>query len=393
METAMKKLSMWTLAAREGSRGRASSCSKRVSMEVVMMQLVVLALLCFVSPAHAAEQSWDALVAAAKREGKVVVTGPPDPQVRQTLPAAFKARYGITVEYLGVRTSDIAAKLRAERSAGLYTVDVVLGGIQTMATIFHREKVLDPIKPVLIMPEVVDASKWKSGKLPFVDPEQQYVLRLWNSVTPSFYINTQVVKPGDLRSARDLLDPKWRGKISAEDATLPGSGSAQAARYHLQLGEEFVKKLYIDQKPVISRERRQLTDWLIRGTYPIALNADEDEVERLRKEGMPVTAVFSLPDLPGATNTGEGQVGMFKNAPNPNAAKLFINWIASKEGLDVYARARGRSPTRNDIDERSFLPEASIPRPGVKYFDTSDWELTVTTKEKIRARMKELLGR
>jgi len=358
-----------------------------------MMKLSAWVLMCSVSLAQAAGPSWDQLVAAAKREGKVVVTGPPDPQVRQELPAAFKARYGITVEYLGARTSDIAARLRAERSAGLYTIDVALSGIQTMATIYHREKVLDPIKSVLIMPEVVDVSKWKDGKLPFVDPERQYVLRVFNSVTPQFYINTREVKTGDLRTARDLLDPKWRGKISAEDPNSPGSGSAQAARYYLQLGEEFVKKLYVDQKPVISRERRQLTDWLVRGTYPIALNADEDEVERLRKEGMPVAAVHSLPDFSGATNTGEGQIGMFKNAPHPNAAKLFINWIASKEGLGIYARARGRAPTRNDIDERSFLPEVSIPRPGVKYFDTADWELTVTTREKISARMKELLGR
>lgn len=362
-------------------------------MQVSMLLPMWLVTLWLASAAQAAEPSWDALTAAARREGKVVVTGPPDPQVRQVLPAAFKARYGVTVEYLGVRTNEIAARLRAERSAGVYTVDVVLGGIQSMATIFHRENMLEPIKPVLVMPEVADASKWKEGRLPFVDPERQYVLRVFNSVTPSFYVNTRQVKPGDLRSARDLLDPKWRGKISAEDATLPGSGSAQAARYYLQLSEEFVKKLYVDQKPVISRERRQLTDWLARGTYPIALNADEDEVERLRKEGLPVAAIYSLPDLPGATNTGEGQIGMFKNAPNPNAARLFVNWIASKEGLDLFARARGRAPTRNDLDERSFLPEASIPRPGVKYFDTSDWELTVTTKEQIRARMKQLLGR
>ncbi|MDB5729382.1 MAG: hypothetical protein JWQ00_2587 [Noviherbaspirillum sp.] len=340
-----------------------------------------------------AQKQWEETIAAAKKEGKVVVTGPPDPQVRQMVPAAFKARYGINVEYLGIRTSDIASRLRSERSAGMYTIDVVLGGIQTMATGFYREKTLEPLKPLLIMPEVVDASKWKAGKLPFVDPEQQYILRLFSSVTPSFYINTDVVKPGEISKASDLLDPKWRGKISAEDATLSGSGSAQAARYYLQLGEDFVKKLYIDQKPVISRERRQLTDWLVRGTYPIALNADEDEVERLRQEGMPVAAVYALPDLPGGTNTGEGQLGVFKNAPNPNAAKLFANWIASKEGLETYARARGRSPTRNDTAERSFLPAASIPRPGETYFDTADWELTVTKKEKIRARMKELLGR
>ena len=67
-----------------------------------------------------------------------------------------------------------------------------------------------------------------------------------------------------------------------------------------------------------------------------------------------------------------------------------MNWIASKEGSEVFNAAMGTVPTRNDIDE-SKLPPEIIPRDGVKYFDTYDWEFTVTKKEQVRARMKELL--
>jgi hypothetical protein len=91
------------------------------------------------------EQARTRLVAAAQREGKVVILAPPDTQVRQALPAAFKARYGVSVDYLGGRSSESAAKMRAERDAGVYTVDVALAGIQTMATIFYREKMLVPL--------------------------------------------------------------------------------------------------------------------------------------------------------------------------------------------------------------------------------------------------------
>src|SRR4029450_3525537 len=77
------------------------------------------------------EKDWNAWVAAAKQEGKVTILAPPDPQVRQALPDAFKARFGITVEYLGGRSSESATKLRAERQAGIYTVDIALSGIQT----------------------------------------------------------------------------------------------------------------------------------------------------------------------------------------------------------------------------------------------------------------------
>ena len=336
-------------------------------------------------------RSWDELVAAARKEGKVVVLGPPTTEMRQIMPAAFKARFGITLEYLGGRSSESTARLRSERNAGVYTADAILGGIQTMATILHREKMLDPVKPVLILSEVLDGSKWKKGKLWFMDPEQQYVLRLFNTASPPFYVNTNVVKPGDLRSAHDLLNPKWKGRMAAQDPTVPGPGSNQAARFYLRFGEEFVKQLYIDQKIVFSRDRRQLTDWVMRGTYPITFDAEDDELERMRKEGVPIMAVYTLPDLPGTLSGGEGLLALLNHAPHPNAAKVFANWIASKEGLEVYSRTRGGAPTRSDINAAAYLPEPSIPPPGSNYFDTYDWEFTVTTKEKIRQYMKDLL--
>jgi iron(III) transport system substrate-binding protein len=339
------------------------------------------------------QQAWDQLIAAARREGTVVVTGPAHPEVRQALPAAFKARFGVNLEYIGGPASAMTAKMRAERASGVYSFDVTLAGIQSMAQIFHREGLLDPIRPLLDLPEVLDGAKWKRGSLWFMDPEQQYVLRLFSSEAEEFSINTQKVKPGELRSAQDLLDPKWKGKIATHDPTVPGTGSNQAARFYLQFGEDFVKRLFVDQQPAISRDERQLTDWLLHGTYPIVFGANDARVEEMRKEGLPLVSVHSLPDLPGTVTVGNGLIGLFKNAPHPNAARLFINWLASKEGLEVYARAAKWPTTRNDIDEKSFVAEDSIPEPGVNYFDLSDWEFTVTKKEQARVRIKELLGK
>ena len=346
--------------------------------------------------ASAAQQlppGWDELVAAARREGTVVVTGPAHPEVRQALPPAFKARFGVNLEYIGGPASAMTARMRSERASGIYSFDVTLAGIQSMAQIFHHEGLLEPIKPLLMLPEVLDGSKWKRGALWFMDPEQHYVLRLFSSESEEFSINTQHVKLEELRSAQDLLDPKWKGKIATHDPTVPGTGSNQAARFYVQFGEEFVKKLFVDQQPAISRDERQLTDWLLRGTYPIVFGANDARVEEMRKEGMPLVSVHGLPDLPGTVAVGNGLVGLFKNAPHPNAAKLFINWLASREGLEVYARAVKWSPTRNDIDEKSFVPASSIPDPGVSYFDLSDWEFTMTKKARARQRVKELLGR
>jgi iron(III) transport system substrate-binding protein len=342
--------------------------------------------------ALAAPSPWDDLVAAAQHEGRVVVIGPPDPEVRRVVPAAFKARFGVTLEFSGGRTSDQAARLRAERGAGLYTADIAIAGAQSMATIFHREKMLAPLRPALILPEVLDGTKWKKGELWFADPEQQYVLRLTSYVQPSFYINTETVSIDEFRSGRALLDPKWRGKISAEEPTVPGSGVFTATRFYLAFGEAGVKQLYVDQNPAFSRDPRQLTDWLLRGTYPIAVSADEDQVEKMRGEGMPVRTIYGLPDLPATVSAGFGMIALFDHAPHPAAAKLFANWLASKEGLEIWARIRHVATTRNDIDESSFLPAVGIPQPGMSYLDTHEWTF-MDTQEKVRLYMKDLLRR
>ena len=363
-----------------------------------MTKLLSLLVLIALWPTGAAAQnagwkdSWEATLAAARAEGKVVVSGPPLPEIRQALPAAFQARYGIAVEYIGARGStEAAARMRAERQAGIHYVDIIFGGISGMALVFHREKMLQPLKPALQLPEVVDGTKWKKGKLWFADPEEQFILRLANSVTTMFHINTAQVKPGEIRSVKDLLNPKWRGRIALQDPTISGSGGNQAAHLFMQHGEDFIRQLYIEQKPVISRDTRLITDGLARGAYAITLGAEDGKVETLRKEGVPLAILENLTDLYSEVSASFGQVAIVDKAPHPNAAKVFVNWIASQEGNDIYNRAVGTVPLRNDVDE-SHLPPEIIPKAGVQYFDTYDWEFNVTQKEKIRQRIKELMS-
>jgi iron(III) transport system substrate-binding protein len=336
------------------------------------------------------QKKWDDTLKAAREEGKVVVTGPPDAEIRKQLPEAFKKRFGIAMEYQSARGSDSANKMRAERAAGIYTADAALAGSNTMFTVMLRENMLAPLKPELLLPEVTEGENWKRGSVWFVDPEEKYVLRLFSTVNESFWINTQEVKPGELRKVTDLLDPRWKGKISFMDPRVAGTGANQAANLYAFFGPDFVKKLFIDQETVFSRERRQLTDWLARGTYHVAFGAEDGELERLRKEGLPINSVYGLEDM-GGSLSGGNQVGIYANAPHPNAARVFVNWMASKEGSEIYGRALNMVPIRADIDASSFMPPEVIPKPGVKYFDPYLYEFTVTTKEEARKAIKKML--
>jgi iron(III) transport system substrate-binding protein len=337
------------------------------------------------------EKEWNEAMVGAKKDGKVVVATSPDPVMRE-IAAKFKARFGITLEHLAGSSSQLAARLETERRAGIHSVDVFLGGVQTVANVLYTGKMLDPLRPHLILPEVVDAKRWKKGKPWFVDPEERYALRVYSTITGLLHINADHVKPADLTKATDLLQPRWHGKIATEDPTVAGSGSNTAARIYLQTDEDFVKKLYVTQKAMIARDRRQLTDWLARGTYPIVFGAQSSDVERMRKEGFPLKEIYGFADMPPALTGSPWLLTLMNKAPYPNAARVFVNWIVSKEGLEIYARAEGRAALRTDTDE-SFIPSEQVPKPGIHYFDTFDWEFTVSTKEKIRLRLKEILGR
>ena len=336
------------------------------------------------------QKKWDETLKAARQEGKVVVTGPPDAQVRKLLPEAFKKRYGIAMEYQSARGSDSANKMRSERAAGIYTADAALAGSNTMFTVMLREKMLAPLRPELILPEVTEDKNWKRGSIWFVDPEEQYVLRLFSTVNEAFWINTKEVKAGELRKVQDLLNPRWKGKIAFMDPTVAGTGANQAANLYAIFGADFVKKLFIDQQTTFSRERRQLTDWLARGTYHVAFGAEDGELQRLRQEGLPVDSVHGLEDMPGSLSGGN-QVALYSHAPHPNAARVFVNWMASKEGSEIYGRALNMVPVRTDIDASSFMPPEVIPKQGVNYFDPYLYDFTVTTKEEARRSIKEML--
>ena len=85
-------------------------------------------------------------------------------------------------------------------------------------TVFHRAKILEPVKPLLLLPEVVDTSGWFEGKHHYDDPENRYIF-VFEGTPRSGEItyNTKLVNPSEIKSYWDLLNPKWKGKIVSVD--------------------------------------------------------------------------------------------------------------------------------------------------------------------------------
>lgn len=307
------------------------------------------------------QKTWEATLAGAKQEGKVVIAGSPDPVMRNEIIPKFTARFGVAVDFIAGRSGQLVERVKIERAAGIYAVDIYMSGPDTSFNVLYAEKLIDPLKPMLILPEVTDAAKWKRGKPWFMDPEEQYVLRLFNSVDSLIFINTDYVKPEEMRSAQDLLNPKWQGKIVTEEPTSDsGSGGNTAANFYAQLGADFVKKLYVDQKPMISRDRRQMTDWLARGNYPICLTCRADDVRPLQTEGFKILEIYELAGVQNRVNSTPFLLSVANKAPHPNAAHVFINWLAGKEALEIYSRGYDAATLRTDADE-SFIDPRALP--------------------------------
>ena len=341
------------------------------------------------TPSFAQADAMAALVAAAKAEGSVSIDGPPIDTVRQGMVQGFQDAYGIPVSYISSGSSASAARVRAERAAGKYILDVFVSGSDTPTMTFLPSGWLDRVEPVLVAPDVIDKSKWKLGRLLYED-DAHTILRVFQYVNAQLAINTKLVKPGELTAWKQLLEPKWQGKIVIKDPGVAGAGTSLIGYFYQVFGADFVRKLYRDQKPIISRDPRQAAQWLAQGNYPVLVGPDPTAVDRFRQLGYPVAPAFPA-DGPSILTGGWGMLCLMNRAPHPNAARLFINWLAGRAGLEAFANAALSVSLRNDV-KYSGLPAYVFPQKNVKYIDTYDFKYITEQRDYAIAKARELLG-
>ena len=179
--------------------------------------------------AGGAGEQWNDLVAAAKREGEVVIYGPPGASFREALVRPFEAAHpGIKVSFTGASGSDLGPRILAERQAGRFIPDVHVGGTTTINDVLKPAGAIDPIPPLLVRPDVVDTARWFENQLWWADNEQQYNLMFEGSASQIVTVNKSQVDPNSFTSYWDMLDPKYRGKIVASDIRRPGPGGGQS---------------------------------------------------------------------------------------------------------------------------------------------------------------------
>lgn len=350
---------------------------------------VALASAARAAPARAQTDAMKSLVAAAQAEGAVTIDGPPVDTARQFLTQGFQHAYGIPVSYINSTNSSSGTRVRAERAAGKYLLDVLISGSDTPTLTYLPAGWLDRVEPILIAPDVIDASKWRDGHLWYED-DAHTILRTLQSVSPELVINTKFVKPGEVPTWKALLDPKWQGKIIAKDPAVSGAGTSLIAMLYLQFGPDYVKRLYQDQKPLISRDARQAVQFLSQGAYPILMGPEPTDIVQFQRMGYPLEYVFPT-DAPTMLTGSYGLLSLVNKAPHPNAAKLFINWLAARESQEHFAEARFSVSLRTDVRYHG-LPSWVFPQKGMRYMDGYDYKFVTEQRDAAMAKARALLG-
>ncbi len=331
------------------------------------------------------EQDWERTFKAAEQEGQVVVY-----KIAQDAEwHAFQKKFPkIKVILVPGSAAQIQQRILAERRAGKFLADVVrLGG--GTSTSLHKAKALDPIGPALILSEVKDVSKWLDGKHHYNDIDNQYVFVYAAFPLHLLGYNQKLVDPKTLTSYWDLLDPKWKGKITIKDPKEPGGQSPLLFLYHNpQLGPEYLKKLFGLTGLTLVRDDRQQTDWLAAGKFPLTLTSKATEVEEAKNQGLPVDVLdahtFRRDGV--GLEAGGTMLALVNKAPHPNAAKVLINWFLSREGQVAIQKTgpenAGQNSLREDIP-KEHLPASLQRQKGVKYirlWGTEVWDREAVTK-------------
>ncbi len=340
------------------------------------------------------QQKWDAAVSGAKKEGKVVVMGPPGDRVRKALVNGFtKAFPGVEIEYSGGRGGELSTKIKAERDAGIYSVDIVINGTSTANAYFKPMKALDPIEPQLILPEVLDLKKWRDNRLEFSDRSSHLNLLFTTQNNVPVIFNSAQVKAEEVDELPKLLDPKWKGKIAVQDPIPSGTGNGVFRWLWHVLGPEktmdFYKKMRA-QAAVVDRDQRRQIEWVSQGRYPINFGPGT-VMYQLAKRGLKFDVMPMFKDLGSYITPGFGSAMYINKAPHPNAGKVFLNWLLSKEGQTAFVRAMGYVSRRLDVPT-DHVPSYWVPKEGVKYWPGYYEEVATMSPEQGKF-LKQVFGR
>ncbi len=279
-----------------------------------------------------------ALIDAAKKEGQISYYTSTDLPVAEKVAKAFEAKYpGISVHTERTGAERVFQRIGQEYSSNIHAVDVVNSSDAAHFIVWKRDGILLPYVPE-------DVAKFPTEHR---DADGQFAsFRVWLSIIA---YNTSLVKPEEApKSFADLLDPKWKGKIVKAH---PGySGTIMTATYQMQrdLGWTFFEQL-AKQNIMQVQSSADPPKKLDLGERAVMADGNEYNIFQLKEAGRPVEPVYASEGSPLII----GPNGVFKDAPHPNAAKLFQSFCLSREAQQLIIDVGGLRSVHPDTKDKA----------------------------------------
>ena len=307
------------------------------------------------------EAEWEALIAAAKEEGRMVpVIGGGNGHEMQAIYDHFAELFDIRMIYSRGSSREQADRIFAEQGAGRYLVDTVHSGATTMTTRYVPNGALQLFDPWLFHPEVTDKSLWLQGKHWYEDVQNGFSFVFSGTfaeedAAPGVTFNTNLVSIEEATAWRSMFDvleyakANWPGMVVAGNPLQAGGGfSGNLPRDYLNpaLGPDWIEAFYGDPSLDLffTDDEETRCNGLALGKFAMGMviGGCDDHI----RAGAPMIRVdtafrteHNIPpyaELPDVVGCIACAVGTFVNTPNPNVTKLFVNWLLSREGQTVY---------------------------------------------------------
>lgn len=267
------------------------------------------------------------LIEAAKKEGKIAWYTADDLVLATKVSKSFEAKYGMTVQLERSGAERIYQRIGQEYSSDISAVDVATTSDLGHTVSWRKSGWLAPFVPA-------EAAHWADAA---TAPDGTYLVDKFTLVVPGY--NSRLVKAEDApKTWTDLLDPKWKGKLVKAHPGYSGAITNETYALSRLLGWEFYEKLA--KQGVL--QVQSATDPPMRAAQgERAVMADAAEVTALRLigQGAPLVLVYPTEGVPVV---GVGSVLMLK-APRPNAARLFMHYLASSECQKINMEQGSRS--------------------------------------------------
>jgi hypothetical protein len=339
------------------------------------------------------EGEWARLIEAAQDDGKLVIAGGGGVAPMEPIYEIFEEKFGIKVTLGRGSSREHAERILAEQSAGRFTVDVAHSGANSANTRYIGNGMTQPIVPFIFHPEAAP-EQWFGGRWWFTDEanESHFVMTssLESPAGANWWWNTNNIAFDTVAGFDDQLDvmaDEYIGRvISLTHFTGGSTGGDLKTLLDPNQGLPYYYRLYSSEFDATFTESfAQIVDGLSFGGFDFAIDIGSagTELEDIRDAGGPVenyTDSFERGELPGlptvqtlnATGGASGMLLLMRNMPNPNATKLYVNWVLSVEGQQAIHDNVAPTDAPGDLHTRVSLHrgiEPGLTRPERRWID------------------------